>query len=740
MKIQRNLEIWCLTAELTFAFKKLVANCKKNRKRINLTWVIVGFLLIRKEWQIILSTTVIFNYFLTDLGIKNGEMTEEETGISAMEEGPSSEPQEGENQRLTYLHKVIQKNRKEATVHIDASGKVQTDTNDSSFLDLDLGRGDIVHYRFVQHGSRNMSFSFDPAEMVCKCKVQEEHRVLADKGVGGVLQVAPPCFVLSDHNFSAHIHSGEEFDKECVKIIRIENGTLNELVNAWLEVVRGFIVPMGTVVVLCSLSQLGQVGVAAYAEELASMSKRIFDRYGPSLKVVHGVPINGSDMDSMLVRAWHDLDCWLANTSSSGRLTETVDLFNARTKVVIGEMDLNLVAQPTYSVRLKLPCAINRCATNIFQMDGINNLAKVAPKMNSNEVATLQEALIKELNGKFPLNLGFGEVQASRIGGSSLEEDITEHRDRVVLVGGSHSRRLAEVMKEMDIEVVEIIEPGLIFSVEKAEEMGRRLSSILEKEVSGNTLIVYQVLDNTCYQQGKDQDWGPMEKGPDGKYHAEGQVRVTRVKDLCHLFRPLTVLMRIGGGHRKLLIAPMERYLSSKCCEDLRHMTNWTSDFVPDMSLNLGKLRVALSDHLHSRNVRNWRVCSIMKLLGLDSSTGEDSRTGLRKMWEEDPVHLSGTAYAILGEAVYDMLVGEGTEFRNQKKEQKDRKDNNRPDWLREDCTGEAGPRRRDRSWSGGASASGGWSGGGGGRGWSRGGGPNRGRARGWFPKRGRFN
>lgn len=88
-------------------------------------------------------------------------------------------------------------------------------------------------------------------------------------------------------------------------------------------------------------------------------------------------------------------------------------------------------------------------------------------------------------------------------------------KDRLVLMEGSHTRWLAEALIGHDIEVVEVTAPGLIFTVEKVEAMGRRLHAILETEVCGNTMIVFQVLDNLCYQQGEDPDWRPLQKGRD---------------------------------------------------------------------------------------------------------------------------------------------------------------------------------------------------------------------------------
>ncbi len=60
---------------------------------------------------------------------------------------------------------------------------------------------------------------------------------------------------------------------ECLAIIRIENGTLLEMADSFHELMKGFDMPFGSVVVLSSLTYLARVGTAAYAEELVIFAR-----------------------------------------------------------------------------------------------------------------------------------------------------------------------------------------------------------------------------------------------------------------------------------------------------------------------------------------------------------------------------------------------------------------------------------------------------------------------------------
>jgi hypothetical protein len=81
------------------------------------------------------------------------------------------------------------------------------------------------------------------------------------------LDKSPVCFVLPDQCFPSLIPV--EGDRECIKVLRIEDGSLLELADVFLGLTRGFTVPAGSVVVLSSASYLALVGTATYAKDFA---------------------------------------------------------------------------------------------------------------------------------------------------------------------------------------------------------------------------------------------------------------------------------------------------------------------------------------------------------------------------------------------------------------------------------------------------------------------------------------
>ncbi len=97
------------------------------------------------------------------------------------------------------------------------------------------------------------------------------------------------CFILSDQCSPPVLPSGVGGYGDCPALILIENANPYELVVAFLDLVRGFDVPVGTVVVLASVSHLGRVGMAAYEGDVVRAFGRVREAYAKAMRVVHPV-------------------------------------------------------------------------------------------------------------------------------------------------------------------------------------------------------------------------------------------------------------------------------------------------------------------------------------------------------------------------------------------------------------------------------------------------------------------
>jgi hypothetical protein len=98
-------------------------------------------------------------------------------------------------------------------------------------------------------------------------------------------------FVVTDQNFPPVLPVPDPDEGECFKIFHVEDAAPHELVGAFLEATRGFIVPAGSVVLLAAISHLVWVGTAAYAQEFTSARRRLLAAFGNGIEVLHCPPV-----------------------------------------------------------------------------------------------------------------------------------------------------------------------------------------------------------------------------------------------------------------------------------------------------------------------------------------------------------------------------------------------------------------------------------------------------------------
>jgi hypothetical protein len=120
---------------------------------------------------------------------------------------------------------------------------------------------------------------------------------------------------------------------ECLKIIQIENGTLVELVDVFLELTKGFTVLAGTVLLISSASHMAAVGTAEYAAAFVRARVRVGKTFTNGVRVLHGLPLLlGGTGNTPAIRTMAEIDQWV-------RLTAQVNHNITATWTLWGETD-----------------------------------------------------------------------------------------------------------------------------------------------------------------------------------------------------------------------------------------------------------------------------------------------------------------------------------------------------------------------------------------------------------------
>jgi hypothetical protein len=107
-------------------------------------------------------------------------------------------------------------------------------------------------------------------------------------------------------------------DGKCLVVVRLEDDTLSEIESVLSDRVKAFVkphgvLPLGSVIMIGSLSHLRARGLADLSEVHVGISASIRHKFGGAVKILPAVPIPLHGVDSpALMRSLLDFDSWLA--------------------------------------------------------------------------------------------------------------------------------------------------------------------------------------------------------------------------------------------------------------------------------------------------------------------------------------------------------------------------------------------------------------------------------------------
>jgi hypothetical protein len=148
----------------------------------------------------------------------------------------------------------------------------------------------------------NVSCSFNPRSGLCYTCLGGTHRAWESR------EGTPVVVVLADQAFPANVPAAD--GGECMRVVRVEDGNLQELVAELTTLARGKKILPGTVVMLGSMSQLARYGTAWYAGEWLKARNTLKSELGEVL-VVPLLPLVSEDLwGRNLVRSLVEFLSW----------------------------------------------------------------------------------------------------------------------------------------------------------------------------------------------------------------------------------------------------------------------------------------------------------------------------------------------------------------------------------------------------------------------------------------------
>jgi hypothetical protein len=147
---------------------------------------------------------------------------------------------------------------------------------------------------------------------------------------------------------------------------------------------------------------------------------------------------------------------------------------------------------------------------------------------------------------------------------------------RFVIVGASHAARLGSALEDLELCVVDLTSPGWKLNEQSVGDTAKQLEEILSEDTDLQTVVIYEIFDNSCYIGESSSVWRQAEKfTSDGRYHITSELSVADRSEFKDIFNSAVPLLRAGGQHQKVIITPLLWYSSGKCCRNPDHITNF---------------------------------------------------------------------------------------------------------------------------------------------------------------------
>jgi len=496
-----------------------------------------------------------------------------------------------------------------------------------------------------------LSCSFDPATLLC-ITCGREHKVL--EGEGG-----PDCFAVTDQNFIGTLPGTDQ--KNCLHILRIENSSLIELANIFIEVMEGKTLRPGTCILVGSLSHLSRVGVEAYTAEWRVCVHMLASKWS-GISVCPLFPIHASALPGSLFGDLLILHTWF-KTVYAGTTTGLTSCWDKYTAALLefsegaGSLDQAEIRTPLLPVNLDVssgPCTVRFSTSStspaiIFGFDRKTSyelLLSLASSLRRGfSIAIHPEAILER------------EPASNSEGAKDPEKNLT-----IILAGASNLGRLRPVFESQGATVIDLTKPGWMATPSNIESLRSELSALADLE---NCAVVFDVFGNSAFKF-KHVDGSlvlPFRVGG-GEFHFLGDICLDSDRSVGELIESLKPLFALAKKHFTVIMPPLPRYVFFGCCMDRFHSTNVREDGYSSQILEatLHFRKLVKTSLVGNEDLGQFWVTDTLACLGTIPPTMPEKLNLLRASLGPDCVHLTDVGrmhlFNNLAKVILDMKAG----------------------------------------------------------------------------------
>ena len=168
--------------------------------------------------------------------------------------------------------------------------------------------------------------------------------------------------------------------------------------------------------------------------------------------------------------------------------------------------------------------------------------------------------------------------------------------------------------------------------------------------------VIYQLFDSSAYfASSAPGELALPKRGEDGNYHVASELTLADWSTFRKIFYVSIPLLRAGGDNKKLILSPLPRFSTAKCCQDTGHITNFgKKGYGNSMGSKLADIHSWIDDFTRGKGIKNYEViCPATTIM-----MGDDvSKKDLAAFWGADPVHLTPIEYEKLGEQLSEKVA-----------------------------------------------------------------------------------
>jgi hypothetical protein len=248
---------------------------------------------------------------------------------------------------------------------------------------------------------------------------------------------------------------------------------------------------------------------------------------------------------------------------------------------------------------------------------------------------------------------------ATNFEGPTLEEPAGEQgtmenqKDKILLIGASHCKRLFKVLCERGFECIDLTVPGWTPSVQNVEQIVKKLA---EMDLAKGYTTVMDILSNTTFRFEQYDGTLSLPFKANGGHHMGGIVRVCGRDVLINtIMSTKDIFGKLPGA--KVVLPPLPRYVFGPCCDDEGHcMGSGTPEHISEILESTTGLRKHIQDGLIRAGVTNFVVPDLIQKMVDEKGDYKQMGEKLKLLTSHDNVHLTMEGYNTVADVVVKTL------------------------------------------------------------------------------------